>query len=79
MEQLVIFLPALYASAYFVLPLYAVGAGVVFLVGRAVYFRAYSRDAEKRAIDSHDFSTSRWMHRQRPSRSGMATWSSGWM
>lgn len=48
MEQLVIFVPALYASAYFVTPLYAVAAGVVFLVGRAVYFRAYSRDAEKR-------------------------------
>lgn len=48
MEQLVIFLPALYASAYFVTPMYAVVAGVVFMIGRAMYFRAYSQDAEKR-------------------------------
>ena len=47
-EQLIIFLPALYASAWYVGELYAVAAGVVFLIGRAVYFRAYSADAEKR-------------------------------
>jgi uncharacterized membrane protein YecN with MAPEG domain len=48
LEQLVIFLPSLYATAYFVSPLYAVVAGVVFMIGRAIYFRAYSKDAEKR-------------------------------
>ena len=47
-EQLIIFLPALYASAWYVGEIYAVAAGVVFLIGRAVYFRTYSADAEKR-------------------------------
>ena len=28
--------------------LYAVAGGVLFLVGRAMYFRAYAADAEKR-------------------------------
>jgi len=49
MEQLIIFLPSLYATAYFVSDLYAVVAGVVFMIGRAMYFRAYSEDAEKRS------------------------------
>jgi len=49
LEQLIIFLPALYATAYFVNELYAVAAGVAFLVGRAWYFRAYCGDAEKRS------------------------------
>ena len=48
LEQLIIFLPALYASAFFVHELFAVGAGVLFLVGRAMYFRAYSKDASTR-------------------------------
>lgn len=48
LEQLVIFLPALYAAAYYVDPLFAVAAGVAFLIGRMIYFRTYSADAEKR-------------------------------
>jgi len=48
LEQLIIFLPALYATAWFVSDLFAVAAGVVFLIGRAIYFRAYCADAEKR-------------------------------
>ena len=48
LEQLIIFLPALYASAYYVNELFAVAAGVAFLIGRALYFRTYSQDAEKR-------------------------------
>lgn len=48
LEQLVIFLPALYACGFFAHELFAVGAGVVFLIGRAVYFRTYCADAEKR-------------------------------
>ena len=46
-EQLVVFLPALYASGYFVHELYAVAAGFMFLVGRAVYFRSYVRGASR--------------------------------
>jgi uncharacterized membrane protein YecN with MAPEG domain len=48
LEQLIIFLPSLYATAYFVSDLYAVAAGVAFLIGRALYFRTYCQDAEKR-------------------------------
>lgn len=48
LEQLVVFVPALYAAAYFAHPLYAVVAGAAFLVGRAVYFRAYVRDPGSR-------------------------------
>ena len=48
LEQLVIFLPALFAAAWYSSELLAVAAGVTFLVGRMLYFRAYSKDAEKR-------------------------------
>lgn len=48
LEQLIIFIPALYASAYYVNDLFAVAAGVAFLIGRALYFRTYTKDAEKR-------------------------------
>jgi hypothetical protein len=47
-EQLIVFLPALFAAGYFVHELYAVAAGVAFLVGRAVYFRSYVRDPATR-------------------------------
>ncbi len=47
-EQLVVFLPALYAAGWFVGELYAVAAGVVFMVGRALYFRGYVSDAGRR-------------------------------
>lgn len=48
LEQLIIFLPALFATAYYTSELFAVTAGVAFLVGRALYFRTYTADAEKR-------------------------------
>jgi uncharacterized membrane protein YecN with MAPEG domain len=48
LEQLVIFLPALYAAAYFAHELFAVACGVAFLIGRMLYFRTYTTDAEKR-------------------------------
>lgn len=47
MEQLVVFLPAVYAAGYFIHELYAVAAGFLFLVGRAVYFRSYVRGASR--------------------------------
>ena len=40
-EQLVIFLPALYFFAQFVDPMAASALGLVFIVGRALYARAY--------------------------------------
>lgn len=48
LEQLIVFLPALFAAGYYVHELYAVAAGVAFLVGRALYFRGYVADPAKR-------------------------------
>ena len=48
LEQLIVFLPALFAAGYYANELLAVGAGVAFLIGRALYFRTYCADAEKR-------------------------------
>lgn len=49
MEQLVIFLPALWLFAEFVNPLWAAGLGVVYLIGRAVYRVAYVKDPKGRS------------------------------
>jgi glutathione S-transferase len=48
LEQLIVFLPALYAANFFVHELYAMVAGFTFLVGRTLYFRTYVADAAKR-------------------------------
>jgi uncharacterized membrane protein YecN with MAPEG domain len=47
-EQLVIFLPALFGFGYFVSPVWAALLGVVFIAGRALYARGYRRDPAKR-------------------------------
>jgi uncharacterized membrane protein YecN with MAPEG domain len=47
-EQLVIFLPALFGFAYFASPGWAAALGVVFIVGRALYARGYVQDPAKR-------------------------------
>jgi uncharacterized membrane protein YecN with MAPEG domain len=47
-EQLVIFLPTLYAFAAFVSEAIAAGLGLVFVVGRVVYARGYIQDPAKR-------------------------------
>lgn len=48
LEQLVAFVPAMYAAAYYVNELLAVALGVVFLISRAHYFRSYIADPPKR-------------------------------
>ena len=48
LEQLVIFLPALFLFALHVHALLAAGLGVVFVIGRAVYYRGYLEAPEKR-------------------------------
>lgn len=48
LEQIVVFLPAIFAAGYYLHELYAVAAGVVFLVGRALYFRSYVADPARR-------------------------------
>lgn len=50
LEQLVIFLPALWIFAYYMSPLAAAGLGVVFIVGRAIYAVAYVRDPKSRSL-----------------------------
>ena len=50
MEQLVIFIPAIYAAGFFMHGLAAVAVGVAYLIGRALYFRAYVQDPEKRGL-----------------------------
>lgn len=48
LEQLVIFLPALFACGWFMNDTLAAALGVLYLVGRTLYFRTYAADAEKR-------------------------------
>lgn len=49
LEQLVIFLPALWTFATFVDADWAALTGVAFIIGRALYFTGYVKAAEKRS------------------------------
>ncbi len=49
-EQLLIFLPSILLFARYVHPLIAAALGLVFVIGRWVYFRAYVKDPQKRSI-----------------------------
>jgi uncharacterized membrane protein YecN with MAPEG domain len=49
-EQLVIFLPSIGLFAVYVMPLVAAGLGLVFIVGRALYFVTYVKDPGKRTV-----------------------------
>ena len=48
LEQLVLFLPALWIFAIVVSPVYAAGLGAVWIVGRILYAWGYYQAAEKR-------------------------------
>ncbi len=50
LEQLVIFLPALWLFAEFVSPIWAAGVGAAWIVGRIAYAWGYYQAAEKRTI-----------------------------
>jgi len=50
MEQLVIFVPALWLFGYFVDPLWGAGIGIVFIAGRMVYRAAYLKDPSTRSV-----------------------------
>jgi glutathione S-transferase len=48
LEQLIVFIPAIYAAAYFTNVWFAVVLGVMFLISRVLYFRSYIADPTKR-------------------------------
>ncbi|MDT9196099.1 MAPEG family protein [Limnospira sp. PMC 1245.20] len=50
LEQLIMFLPALWLFSEFVSPLVAAGLGAVWIVGRILYAWGYYQAAEKRMI-----------------------------
>ena len=50
LEQLVIFLPALWIFGLYVHVLWGAGLGLVFVIGRAVYYRGYIEDPKKRSL-----------------------------
>ena len=49
MEQLIVFLPALWMFGHFVDPLWGAGFGLIFIVGRFVYRAEYLRDPGSRS------------------------------
>jgi glutathione S-transferase len=50
LEQLALFIPAIGLFAWAVDPRWAAGLGVVWIIGRLVYFRSYVRDPRTRAL-----------------------------
>ena len=50
LELLVILLPGLYIAARYWSPLWVAAGGAVYLIGRLVYWRAYTRDPASRAL-----------------------------
>ena len=50
LEQLLVFLPALWMFAYFVMPLWGAAFGVVYLIGRFIYRAAYLKDPAGRGL-----------------------------
>lgn len=49
LEQLIVFLPALWMFGYFIDPHWAAGIGLVFVMSRLVYRRAYIKDPKSRS------------------------------
>jgi len=49
-ERLVLFLPLMWLAAQFWNPVWAATAGIVFLIGRMVYWRGYVQHPEKRMV-----------------------------
>jgi glutathione S-transferase len=47
-EQLILFVPGMYAFAHYVSPLWAAIIGCVFVVGRLIYYTGYKQEGDKR-------------------------------
>ncbi len=50
LEQLILFLPGLWAFGYFIGQYWAAGLGVIYLVGRVIYAVTYVRDPATRSL-----------------------------
>jgi len=50
LEQLIVFIPSLWMFAQYVNANVAAGLGLVFVVGRALYLRAYVREPSQRGL-----------------------------
>lgn len=50
LEQLIVFLPALWVFATYLSPTYAAAIGAVFLIGRPIYAIAYANKPSRRAL-----------------------------
>jgi uncharacterized MAPEG superfamily protein len=50
MEQLVVFVPAMWLFATYVSASVAAGLGLLFVIGRVVYLRGYVQDPSKRSV-----------------------------
>ena len=50
LEQMMVFLPSLWTFATFVSASWAAGLGLVFVIGRLIYFIGYTKAANKRGI-----------------------------
>ena len=48
LEQIVVFIPSIYIFGMYLHELTAAGLGILFILGRALYFRGYTTDPEKR-------------------------------
>jgi uncharacterized MAPEG superfamily protein len=52
LENLIVFVPAVWVFGAYVSPLWAAGIGVAYIVARAMYARGYIAAAEKRGVGS---------------------------
>jgi hypothetical protein len=50
LEQLALFLPALWIFGYYVSEVWAAGLGMVWIVGRAIYCRLYVKEPKSRTL-----------------------------
>jgi uncharacterized MAPEG superfamily protein len=50
LEQLIVFLPALYLFTHYSNPLVAAALGVIYLIGREIYAITYVKDPKKREV-----------------------------